>query len=1207
MDHFNELANAADEAEFLQRLERSYAQLGIGEGLDFGAVRQYWQNGVELPRVWRQALAQRLCLTRTEFDRYQDRFRRLYAWALAERAPEHWLDCWERLVVLLSPFVTPGDAYYYRHWLPGAGGGPVRLNTQVWAEALGESMRDWAGALAEGVRGWEDVHAWLVRAGANPACLAEVLAAPDMHLHEHRLRSLVGMRLFLTLVREQLQREALGEDAWIDLLLGYRESLAGSFEHVFPSRQAITLRHQLLLPLLRALAASPRLYEVLQLQDDRSWPMNQIFRELGLALVLGESAERFAEVLGRLPDAAVRELKACDLFREQCPAAALLLEQHRFECCGQFEPALDTPEAQAWYRQGIDRLPVDSEGFKSVMQRLAASLEEAELQGLIDRLIAPASQARLGRDLLGRITRAEPLCAWLDSCNASLRERAAERLHELAIASAESAERLLPEVWDRLVDASQRYPALFIAALSSERLVTGEDTVERWLLLWRATQEDEALRQRLIGCGLSGLGKTGNAELLALLETLYGEAPELFRRFVEEHPYYYHLLPVMAALGRQDTPLLALVPRMAGRCVLESSGFGARPDPLPAAAVCRALVAFPEAFASLESKAQLKLLPLLDDAALVACGPALAELFAGTSKTPREPAVALLARCAPQAIEQSGLLQAVPRARRLALIGMALSADPAMAGPIRRHIDDPAHDDYSRSISLDALERAGQPLDGLDPWAGADLAALQAQAGGRKVPAAVGKCWSPELAELLAPLCEPLAKHLLVILAEGGEALPRRARQILAWLPAGRRSDFALLCVVQWIAANGATAVDWLLLPLAEYGDERAANALVKAVKDWKKVRKLKASAALHLLCRLPGNYGVAQVRELWESGKFSESILANARQALSEAAERRGMGLEEFLEQLVPDFGLDRDGLQLDLGPWQYRVRIRPDLSLVVVNEKGKASKSLPKARAGEDPDLRSLAENQYKALAKNLKPVLKQQAARLTRALQLGSRWPAASWRRLFAEHPLLAIVSQTVVWAAESADGQILGRFRPDQAGELIDLQDEPFTLADDAQVHVAHPLELDEAERTAWAEHFADYELLSPIGQWETAVHQASAEELGASELTRAEGSRLQRGRFGGLLEKWGYIKGEAGDGAMVNDHTWTLDGERWRITLAHDGISVFFDPDEEVKIGALSVEKREAQEYRRQCLGELPPALLNTLLAQAETLKAEALA
>lgn len=1204
MDHFNELANAADEAEFLQRLERSYAQLGIGEGLDFGAVRQYWQNGVELPRVWRQALAQRLCLTRTEFDRYQDRFRRLYAWALAERAPEHWLDCWERLVVLLSPFVTPGDAYYYRHWLPGAGGGPVRLNTQVWAEALGESMRDWAGALAEGVRGWEGVYAWLVRAGVNPACLAEALAAPDMFWDEQRLRALAGMRLFLILVREQLQREALGEDVWIDLLLGYRQSVAGSFEHVFPARRAIALRHQLLLPLLQALAASPRLYEVLQLQEGRNWPMVEVFRDLGLALVLGESAERFAEVLERLPDAEVRLLWRSDLFCERCPAAALRLEQHRFERCGVFDPNLKSPEALAWYRQVIDRVPVDSDGFKTVMKLLSSELAEDELQGLIDRLIAPAPQAKLGWELLGGITLAEPLCAWLESCNESLRERAAERLHELAIAPAKSAERLLPEVWDRLVEASQRYPALFIGALSSERLVAGEDSVERWLLLWRACEEAEP-RVQLLSLALSGLGGAGHAGLLALLETLYGEAPELFRRFVEEHSNYY-LPPVIAALGRQDTPLLALVPLMAGRCFQASAGSGARSGPL-SAAVCRALVAFPEAFASLESKAQLKLLPLFDDVALVACGPALVGLFAGSSKTLREPAVALLARCAPQAIEASGLLQAAPRARRLALIGMALSADPAMAGPILRHIDDAAHDDYSRSISLDALERAGQPLDGLDPWAGADLAALQAQVGGRKVPAAVGKCWSPELAELLAPLGEPLAKHLLVILAEGGEALPRRARQILAWLPAGRRSDFALLCVVQWIAANGATAVDWLLLPLAEYGDERAANALVKAVKDWKKVRKLKASAAIHLLCRLPGSYGVSQVRELWESGKFSESILANARQALSEAAERRGMGLEEFLEQLVPDFGLDRDGLQLDLGPWQYRVRIRPDLSLVVVNEKGKASKSLPKARAGEDPDLRSLAENQYKALAKNLKPVLKQQAARLTRALQLGSRWPAASWRRLFAEHPLLAIVSQTVVWAAEDADGQPLGRFRPDQAGELIDLQDEPFTLADDAQVHVAHPLELDEAERTAWAEHFADYELLSPIGQWETAVHQASAEELGASELTRAEGSRLQRGRFGGLLEKWGYIKGEAGDGAMVNDHTWTLDGERWRITLAHDGISVFFDPDEEVEIGALSVEKREAQEYRRQCLGELPPALLNTLLAQAETLKAEALA
>lgn len=1195
MDYFNELTSAADEAEFLQRLERIYAQLGIGEGLDFGAVRQYWQDGVELPKAWRQALAQRLCLTRTEFDRNQN-FRRLYGWALAGRAPEHWLDCWERLVVLLSPLTPPIVK------LPCADDGPVCLDTQLWDRALGESMRDWAGALAEGVRGWEGVHAWLVRAGANPACLTETLAEG---WHAQRLYSLAGMLQYLTLVREQLQRESIGDDAWIDLLLGYRDSLAGSFEHVFPDAQ----RHQLLLPPLRALAASPRLYEVLQLKKGLSAEMNQVFHRLGLGLVLGESAERFAEVLGQLPDEVVLGLwlYRSDLsFYEQCPAAALLLVQRCFECSGKFEVRLETPEAQAWYHQVIDRVPVDTRRFQHVMQMLAARLEEAELQGLIDRLIAPAPQAKLGRGMLEGITQVEPLCAWLDSCNASLRRQAAWRLHTLAIAPAESDEKLLPEVWDRLVAASQRHPAPFIEELSAGRLVAGEDTSERWLLLWRACEEAE-LRLQLLSLALSGLGKTGNAELLTLLETLYGEAPELFRRYVEEHPYYYHLLPVMAALARQDTPLLALVPLMAGRHVLESAGAGCRPDPLPAAAVCRALVAFPEAFASLESKAQLKLLPLLDDAALVACGPALAELFAGTSKTLREPAVTLLSRCSPEAIEGSGLLQAAPRARRLALIGMALSADPAMAGPILRHIDDPAHDDYSRSAGLDALERAGHPLEGLDPWAGLDLAALQAQVGKCKVPAAVGKCWTPELAELLAPLGEPLGKRLLVTLAEGGETLPRPARQVLARLPAGRRSDFALLCVEQWIAANGATAVDWLLLPLVEYGDERAANALVKAVKDWKKVRKLKASEAIHLLCSLPGNYGVSQVRELWESGKFSESILANARQALSEAAERRGMGLEEFLEQLVPDFGLDRDGLQLDLGPWQYRVRIRPDLSLVVLNEKGKASKSLPKARAGEDPDLRSLAENQYKALAKNLKPVLKQQAARLTRALQLGSRWPAASWRRLFAEHPLLAIVSQAVVWAAEDADGQPLGRFRPDQAGELIDLQDEPFTLAEGAQVHIAHPLELDEAERAAWTEHFADYELVSPIGQWETAVYRASAEELDASRLTRAEGSRLQRGRFGGLVEKWGYLKGAGEDGARIYEHTWSLDGERWRITLAHDGVSVFFDPDEEVEVETLSVYKREADGYRRQRLGDLPPALLNTLLAQAETLKAESLA
>lgn len=71
--------------------------------------------------------------------------------------------------------------------------------------------------------------------------------------------------------------------------------------------------------------------------------------------------------------------------------------------------------------------------------------------------------------------------------------------------------------------------------------------------------------------------------------------------------------------------------------------------------------------------------------------------------------------------------------------------------------------------------------------------------------------------------------------------------------------------------------------------------------------------------------------------------------------------------------------------------------------------------------------------------------------------------------------------------------------------------------------------------------------------------------------------------------------------MVNEHYWSLDGERWLMSLDHSGISVFFDPDEEVEVGTFTVSKREEEGYVRQRMEDLPPALLNTLLAQAETL------
>jgi hypothetical protein len=651
---------------------------------------------------------------------------------------------------------------------------------------------------------------------------------------------------------------------------------------------------------------------------------------------------------------------------------------------------------------------------------------------------------------------------------------------------------------------------------------------------------------------------------------------------------------------------------MAARYLMQSTWFSGSIDTLNPALVQKALACYPEGYAALEDKAQIKLLPFFNNQAVIACGATLAELFGKTNKGLYQPAVQLIARNSVDALRESGLLAlSSKRARKLMLTGLALHAAPDAGPVLRQLIDDKAHDDFSRGLMLDNLEARGESVEGLDDWSGLTIERVRKLAVKQKIPMAVAKLWNADLAESLSDLGELGGLYLLRLSATGdGERLPRKARQVLGLIPAGRRADFALLGVNQWIAENGCDKLKTLLPPLFEYGDERVANALVKACKVWKKTRKPKSITAIRLLCRMPGSYGIAQAHALWESGQFSESIMNNAKMALTEAAEREGMSFQEFIEQLVPDFGLDREGLALDVGPYSFQVKIKPDLSLLVVGPNGRATKSLPKAKEGEDPDKRSLAENQFKGLRKNLEPVLKQQSKRLMRGLTAGKRWDLALWHKLFIDHPLMNIIAQGIVWGAEDGEGESLIRFRPSDTGEMLDLDDESISLKGAGFVHIVHPTEVDAEERAAWQAHFDGYGVTSPFGQWGVPVYEADAEELEALRVTRQRDALIKRGTFSDLMEKWGYLKGPADDGAMINGHTWLVNHGEWLVECEHSGVSVFFDADEEVSVAAL-VPHRFAPEdachhWKPVALKVLPIALQATLLAQAEALKAAAM-
>ncbi|MET7418725.1 DUF4132 domain-containing protein [Dactylosporangium sp. NPDC005555] len=79
-------------------------------------------------------------------------------------------------------------------------------------------------------------------------------------------------------------------------------------------------------------------------------------------------------------------------------------------------------------------------------------------------------------------------------------------------------------------------------------------------------------------------------------------------------------------------------------------------------------------------------------------------------------------------------------------------------------------------------------------------------------------------------------------------------------------------------------------------------------------------------------------------------------------------------------------------------------------------------------------------------------------------------------------------------------------------LADVDDAVVVLADDAVVSVAHPLWLDVR---AWAEVFADYEILQPFRQLARDVHALREGELAATRLTRFDDRRALTVKLLGL--------------------------------------------------------------------------------------------
>ncbi|MEU4558256.1 DUF4132 domain-containing protein [Actinoplanes sp. NPDC023936] len=431
--------------------------------------------------------------------------------------------------------------------------------------------------------------------------------------------------------------------------------------------------------------------------------------------------------------------------------------------------------------------------------------------------------------------------------------------------------------------------------------------------------------------------------------------------------------------------------------------------------------------------------------------------------------------------------------------------------------------------------------------------------------------------------------HLLTMLAMSrlGEAYPG-VDLVRAECEPADLAAFAWALFTEWREAGHPAKQNWALDATGLLGDDDTVRRLAPVIRAWPgEGGHARAVTGLDVLAEIGTDVALMYLHGISQKVKF-RGLKERAQEKIAELAAALGLSPDELADRLVPDLGLDADGsLVLDYGRRQFTVGFDEQLKPFVADAGGRRRTSLPKPGAQDDAVLAPEAYQRFSALKKDVRAIAADQVRRLERAMVDQRRWSGADFQRYFAGHPLLRHLVRRLVWLriGESAGVRLA------EDGTFADVTDETVVLRDDEEIAVAHPLRLGDEAR-AWAEVFADYEILQPFPQLGREVEALAPDQIE---------ERLGRGFLGVPaatttllgLERRGWRRGAPQDAGVQGWFERDVPGDLTLVVEIDPGIAVgALDVLPEQKITEVYLDDRHGHRtYQRRessRLGELDP-------------------
>lgn len=293
------------------------------------------------------------------------------------------------------------------------------------------------------------------------------------------------------------------------------------------------------------------------------------------------------------------------------------------------------------------------------------------------------------------------------------------------------------------------------------------------------------------------------------------------------------------------------------------------------------------------------------------------------------------------------------------------------------------------------------------------------------------------------------------------------------------------------------------------------------------------------------------------------------------------------------------------ELGNRELKLALTSDLKISILNEQGKALKSLPQARQDDDTELYNQAKKQFNANKKELKQVIALQTQRLFEAMCCGREWTFADWQEYLWQHPVMYHLVQRLVWQFEIGNQWVAAR--PSDDGELLDLDDEELETDEITQVRLASGHEFTAEQLKLWIAHLKDYKVKPLFEQLAAAQFNLAGIEPKQTQLTHFRGFLSDTFTLRGLLTKRGYQRSAAEDGGTFFFYFKEFQSLGYRLIFEFSGSQL---PEENMAAAIYSVgvvPLSKSNYWREQDfvpLNELNKSLLNAMALDYERVAAK---